>query len=155
MICYEEKNEECFICSKFMNIKLRLPIKCEFCNYIACTECVKRYLKEIKIDPHCMNVDCKTKWTTKYLSKIFNYDNMSHTWLNNNNENHYHKEFYTKHYKSIENNKNNKNKNKNRKRKRNKNNINNNNNFKRFKIDNKYKNNDFNNYRYNNYNYDN
>ena len=68
---YELNKEECFICSKFMNIKLRLPIKCDFCDYIVCTECIKRYLKEIKIDPHCMNVDCKTKWTTKYLSKIF------------------------------------------------------------------------------------
>ena len=28
--------------------------------------------KEIKIDPHCMNY--KTKWTLKYLNKIFNLD---------------------------------------------------------------------------------
>ena len=69
---YELNKEECFICSKFMNIKLRLPIKCDFCDYIVCTECIKRYLKEIKIDSHCMN--CKTKWTLKYLNKIFNYN---------------------------------------------------------------------------------
>ena len=84
---YELNKEECFICSKFMNIKLRLPINCDFCDYIACTECIKRYLKEIKIDPHCMN--CKTKWTLKYLNKIFNLDNRSDSWLSSNNDNGY------------------------------------------------------------------
>lgn len=44
------------------------------CEYVACSPCTKRYLLEIKDDPHCMK--CKTLWSREFL-----VNTLSRTWV--------------------------------------------------------------------------
>ena len=59
----------CSICTETMNKSTRKPIKCNFCEYIACLDCTKRYLLNTVHQPHCMN--CRKEWSWDILVESF------------------------------------------------------------------------------------
>lgn len=62
--------DTCDICTEKYNKVSRKPIKCQYCEFIACADCTKKYiLNETTI--HCMNNDCKREWTRHYISTKF------------------------------------------------------------------------------------
>ncbi len=56
---------DCSICCESFNKSTRKNIQCEICSYVACKECIKKYILSIQNDPHCMN--CKKGWTKENL----------------------------------------------------------------------------------------
>jgi hypothetical protein len=59
---------ECNVCcSKYTSVK-RKQIKCLYCDYDVCNECLQQYLLS-KADSHCMN--CKKVWGKEFLKKHF------------------------------------------------------------------------------------
>ncbi len=58
---------ECPLCIE----PISKPIVCCGCGYTTCTPCTQKYLLSQPIESHCMNPDCKIKWTTKFLSTLF------------------------------------------------------------------------------------
>ena len=67
-------------CSPYTSVK-RKPVKCLYCDYEVCVECLQQYLLS-KADSHCMN--CKKVWTTEFLKKHF-----SKTFVNDKLQDHY------------------------------------------------------------------
>lgn len=61
---------DCAVCIEKCNKSTRIPIKCEYCEFVACKECYKRYLL-IENEQKCMNNECKRIWTPKFISKYF------------------------------------------------------------------------------------
>ena len=53
------------------------PIICCGCGYSTCTPCTQKYLLSQQIGAHCMNPECKIKWTAKFLLTLF-----ATTWVN-------------------------------------------------------------------------
>ena len=69
---------ECDICCEKFNLSSHLRIKCEYgdCNYnAACKTCVRQYLLNTDLDPHCMQ--CKKMWTQKFLVNNLNKSYMN------------------------------------------------------------------------------
>ena len=62
------KMEVCDICCDKYTSQLRKPIECKFCNYKACTACVKNYLTTIVMDPKCMK--CAVAWDPEFIDSI-------------------------------------------------------------------------------------
>lgn len=56
--------DTCNICCEVS----RKFVCCKFCNESACQNCVKHYLEDSALDPHCMY--CKKMWTKDYLYNI-------------------------------------------------------------------------------------
>ena len=54
---------DCDICCDKFTKQTRKPIKCNNCNLIACSGCIKQYILSKK-EPHCMG--CKIGWTDAY-----------------------------------------------------------------------------------------
>jgi len=50
----------------------RAPLKCMYCDFVACLECCKKYILENPI-PQCMNIKsvCSREWTRKFLVESF------------------------------------------------------------------------------------
>uniref|UniRef100_A0AB39JEV4 RING-type domain-containing protein n=1 Tax=Florenciella sp. virus SA2 TaxID=3240092 RepID=A0AB39JEV4_9VIRU len=63
----QQQHECCPICCEDYNKTTKSEITCEFsdCGFTACKSCVRRYLLDIKNDPHCMN--CKKMWGQHFL----------------------------------------------------------------------------------------
>jgi len=61
-------DEECQVCVRNFTKVTRKIVKCLYCDYIACTDCVKNYLLTQTIDPHCMN--CKHGWNDEFIDSI-------------------------------------------------------------------------------------
>jgi len=59
----------CTVCLETLNKQKRAKIECKYCHYIACRECVQRYVMQSTIDPRCMN--CQTPWDPEYFRTLF------------------------------------------------------------------------------------
>jgi hypothetical protein len=71
------KNQEiCSICCEKINISNRKDIKCLYCNYVACRECIAQFLLVNINEPNCMN--CKKVWNREFLC-----NNFTKTFINN------------------------------------------------------------------------
>jgi hypothetical protein len=68
--------EICSICCETINISNRKDIKCLYCNYVACRECVTQFLLVNINEPNCMN--CKKVWNREFLC-----NNFTKTFINN------------------------------------------------------------------------
>lgn len=68
--------EICSICCETINISNRKDIKCLYCNYVACRECVTQFLLVNINEPNCMN--CKKVWNREFL-----FNNFTKTFINN------------------------------------------------------------------------
>lgn len=71
-----KKKEICGICCEKMNISNKKDIKCLYCNYIACRECIAQFLLININEPNCMN--CKNVWNREFLC-----NNFTKTFINN------------------------------------------------------------------------
>lgn len=62
---------ECQVCVGAMTPKQQ--VKCGFCEYVACSQCVRQYLCSVYENPHCMN--CRHERTRdimlQYLPRTF------------------------------------------------------------------------------------
>ena len=61
--------EICCICCEKINISNRKDIKCLYCNYVACRECIVQFLLININEPNCMN--CKKVWNREFLCNNF------------------------------------------------------------------------------------
>jgi hypothetical protein len=61
--------ELCGICYDEINKSNRKDIKCLYCNFIACRNCIKQYLLVNINEPNCMN--CKNVWNREFLCNNF------------------------------------------------------------------------------------
>lgn len=68
--------EICNICCEKINISNRKDIKCLYCNYVACRECIAQFLLVNINEPNCMN--CKKVWNREFLC-----NNFTKTFINN------------------------------------------------------------------------
>lgn len=71
-----KKKEICSICCEKINVSNRKDIKCLYCNYIACRECIVQFLLININEPNCMN--CKKVWNREFLC-----NNFTKTFINN------------------------------------------------------------------------
>ena len=61
----------CVICCEKCNKSNRTPVKCQYCEFESCRECVERYLIQDDIrDPVCMNPSCGRPWIHEFLSQV-------------------------------------------------------------------------------------
>jgi len=72
----KENQEICSICCEKINISNRKDIKCLYCNYVACRECIAQFLLVNINEPNCMN--CKKVWNREFLC-----NNFTKTFINN------------------------------------------------------------------------
>ncbi len=62
----------CDICCTPYTSKLRKKITCKYCNYEACTACIKTYLLNILTDPKCMK--CNVAWDPEFIEMILSHN---------------------------------------------------------------------------------
>ena len=62
-------DESCPICCDKFTVQLRKPVKCQYCEFSACTVCSKKYLTEGLLDAHCMS--CRRAWNDEFLDINF------------------------------------------------------------------------------------
>lgn len=63
-----EADSSCSICCLAFTKKVRLPIPCGYCQFAACTTCVRTYLlQDSTPDPCCMK--CRTVWPTEFIDQ--------------------------------------------------------------------------------------
>lgn len=60
---------ECTICYDKYTAQLRKCVKCPYCEFSACTICLKKYLTEGLLDAHCMS--CRRGWNDEFLDLNF------------------------------------------------------------------------------------
>lgn len=60
---------DCPICCDKFSSTLRKEIKCPYCEYSACSKCVKQYVTGIMVDPDCMN--CHIPWNREFFDVQF------------------------------------------------------------------------------------
>lgn len=59
---------DCNICAS----KVLSVVKCPFCEFDACSKCIRRFLMEIEdSNPRCMNTNCKKVWSFEFLFENF------------------------------------------------------------------------------------
>lgn len=63
--------ESCPICCDKYTIQLRKPVVCAYCEYSACSVCLKKYLTDTTntLDAHCMS--CRRAWNDEFLDMNF------------------------------------------------------------------------------------
>ena len=61
--------DDCPICCDSYTIQLRKEVKCQYCNFSACTLCQKKYITEGLLDAHCMS--CRRAWNDDFLDMNF------------------------------------------------------------------------------------
>jgi hypothetical protein len=67
---------DCLICTETIN--QRKIVKCPFCDFESCGNCVTTFLMGIQdVDPRCMNNSCRKIWSGEFLSS-----NTSHNFHN-------------------------------------------------------------------------
>jgi len=59
----------CPICCDKYTIQLRKPVACGYCEYSACSVCLKKYLTDGGLDAHCMS--CRRAWNDEFLDMNF------------------------------------------------------------------------------------
>lgn len=59
---------ECPICIETFNKSQRTQVQCTFCDYVACKQCIKRYLLDSTLEASCLN--CKVGWDPEYIRTI-------------------------------------------------------------------------------------
>jgi hypothetical protein len=68
----------CQICVSPFTKCLRSPVKCIFCDFEACKQCVQTFIQTLSVeDPYCMNPACKAVWNRQFL-----VDNLPKMWIN-------------------------------------------------------------------------
>lgn len=60
---------DCPICCDKYTAQLRKSVTCPYCEYSACTVCLKKYLTEGSLDAHCMG--CRRAWNDEFLDLNF------------------------------------------------------------------------------------
>lgn len=65
----ENKKSECKVCFNEFNKKQRRLITCPACQYDACSECIRKFLLSIYLEPHCMN--CHVAWSNDFWRDAF------------------------------------------------------------------------------------
>lgn len=60
---------DCVICYEKLTAQLRKPVTCPFCEFTACTICLKKYLTTGLLDAHCMG--CRRAWNDEFLDMNF------------------------------------------------------------------------------------
>ena len=70
----------CQICLESYNKSTQQCVTCHYCDYKACTKCVKRYILQT-LDSHCMN--CKKEWSRQFMM-----DHLSKSFVNNDYKKH-------------------------------------------------------------------
>jgi hypothetical protein len=73
----------CLICAEDFNGSKRVPITCEFCEFIACSTCCQRYVLDQE-SSICMNIDCQKEWTRKFVVNTFSKTWVSNSWKDMN-----------------------------------------------------------------------
>ena len=61
--------EQCSICCDSYTTVLRKAVSCQYCQYKACTVCLKKYLTSGSVDAHCMS--CRREWNDDFLDTNF------------------------------------------------------------------------------------
>ena len=74
--------ESCNICTEKYTEKERLKIKCQYCEFVSCRKCCKKYLLN-ETKAKCMNNDCDREWTRQFLR-----DNFTQTFINKDYKTH-------------------------------------------------------------------
>lgn len=59
------KTEPCPICLDTFTSSVRKEINCQYCQFAACLNCVKRYMLESVEDAHCMS--CRRAWNRDFI----------------------------------------------------------------------------------------
>lgn len=72
---------DCSICCDVFNNSTRKKTVCTSCHIEVCCQCVKTYILNTSLDPHCMS--CKHEWNAEFLHQI-----LPKTFLNTNLKNH-------------------------------------------------------------------
>jgi len=62
-------DKSCPICCDKYTIQLRKPVACGYCDYSACSVCLKKYLTDGGLDAHCMS--CRRAWNDEFLDMNF------------------------------------------------------------------------------------
>lgn len=65
----DSSNGECDVCCDKYNHSTRKLLKCPFCQFNACTGCIRKFLLSIHQEPHCMK--CKTAWSRDFWMDSF------------------------------------------------------------------------------------
>ena len=60
----------CDICAYDFTSYMRAPIKCEYCEFVACKACCSTFVLSINV-PGCMNSECKGEWSKQFISDKF------------------------------------------------------------------------------------
>lgn len=58
-------SSDCPICLDKFTTSVRKEVKCQYCQYSVCVNCVKRYMLENVQDPHCMS--CRRAWNRDFI----------------------------------------------------------------------------------------
>ena len=57
----------CSVCTETYNKSTRQPIKCMYCEYVACTSCYQKYMIESTTNYRCMKFECKKEMTPYFI----------------------------------------------------------------------------------------
>jgi hypothetical protein len=60
----------CDICAYTFTSYMREPIKCEYCEFVACKACCMTFVLSTNV-PGCMNSECKGEWSKQFISDKF------------------------------------------------------------------------------------
>lgn len=76
----------CGVCCEEFNASTRQEINCDFsnCDFSACKSCVRRYLLQSSLDPHCMS--CKNMWGQEFIVMNLNRSFISKDYKNHRSE---------------------------------------------------------------------
>ena len=66
---WKSSQMDCPICCDKYTVQLRKAVTCPYCEYSACTVCLKKYLTEGSLDAHCMG--CRRAWNDEFLDLNF------------------------------------------------------------------------------------
>jgi len=70
-----ERVKSCPICCEMFTKHLRREIRCSYCNYCCCTNCMKTYIFSNMTEPNCMN--CRKRFSREIM-----FDNFSKKFIN-------------------------------------------------------------------------
>jgi hypothetical protein len=59
--------DTCAVCCQEFTRVVRTVIDCPYCDFKACTQCVRTYLLDTLNDPHCMS--CKGEWNPEFVDE--------------------------------------------------------------------------------------
>ena len=59
----------CAVCTEKVNKTNRKAVVCNYCDFVACRECVPKYMFQSIQEPHCMS--CKVPWDHDFIASAF------------------------------------------------------------------------------------